>query len=59
MYKRQVYTCYVVGPRRRLLGVVTVRSLLLARDSQLVSDVMEAVSYTHLWVLQPSRWFLA
>ena len=36
-----VYTCYVVGPRRRLLGVVTVRSLLLARDSQLVSDVME------------------
>ena len=39
--KETVYTCYVVGPRRRLLGVVTVRSLLLARDSQLVSDVME------------------
>ena len=39
--RETVYTCYVVGPRRRLLGVVTVRSLLLARDSQLVSDVME------------------
>ena len=30
--RETVYTCYVVGPRRRLLGVVTVRSLLLARD---------------------------
>ena len=39
--RETVYTCYVVGPRRRLRGVVTVRSLLLARDSQLVSDVME------------------
>ena len=29
--RETVYTCYVVGPRRRLLGVVTVRSLLLAR----------------------------
>ena len=27
--RETVYTCYVVGPRRRLLGVVTVRSLLL------------------------------
>ena len=30
-----------LAPAGRLLGVVTVRSLLLARDSQLVSDVME------------------
>lgn len=39
--RETVYTCYVVGPRRQLLGVVTVRSLLLAKDEQLVQEVME------------------
>ena len=39
--RETVYTCYVVGPRRRLLGVVTVRSLLLAKDELLVRDLME------------------
>lgn len=39
--RETVYTCYVVGPRRRLLGVVTVRSLLLAKDEILVRDLME------------------
>lgn len=39
--RETIYTCYVVGPRRKLLGVVTVRTLLLAADSQLVRQVME------------------
>lgn len=39
--RETVYTCYVVGPRRRLLGVVTVRSLLLAQDDALVQELME------------------
>lgn len=39
--RETVYTCYVVGPRRRLLGVVTVRSLLLAGDDALVRELME------------------
>ena len=36
-----VYTCYVISTHRRLLGVVSVRSLLLARDTDLVQDLME------------------
>lgn len=39
--RETVYTCYVVSTHRRLLGVVSVRSLLLARDDDLVQDLME------------------
>ncbi|MBS4786070.1 MAG: magnesium transporter [Clostridiales bacterium] len=39
--RETIYTCYVVGPHRKLLGVVTVRTLLLAGDDQLVREVME------------------
>lgn len=36
-----IYTCYVIDEGRILDGVVTVRELLLARDEQLVQDVMD------------------
>ena len=39
--RETIYTCYVVDPQRRLLGVVTVRTLLLSADEKLVQDVME------------------
>ena len=39
--REPVYTCYVISTHRRLLGVVSVRSLLLARDTDLVQDLRE------------------
>lgn len=39
--RETIYTCYVVGPQRKLLGVITVRALLLAQDDRLVGEVME------------------
>ena len=39
--KETIYTCYVTDSTRRLLGIVTVRSLLLANKDVLVRDLME------------------
>ncbi len=39
--RETIYTCYVVDPQRRLLGVASVRTLLLSADEKLVQDVME------------------
>ena len=36
-----VYTCYVTDAGRRLEGVLTIKELLLARDEQHISDIME------------------
>lgn len=36
-----VYTCYVTDARRVLLGVITLKDLLMAKDDQLVEDVMD------------------
>ena len=36
-----IYTCYVIDDRRRLEGVITLRELLVARDDELVEDLME------------------
>lgn len=38
--KETVYTCYVTA-RRKLLGTVSIKDLLLADDDQLVGDIME------------------
>ncbi len=35
-----IYTCYVVEPDRRISGVVTVKELLLAKEDQIVADIM-------------------
>ncbi|MGD9560040.1 MAG: magnesium transporter [Oscillospiraceae bacterium] len=39
--RETVYTCYVVDDTRRLDGVVTVKDLLLAGDSDMVAELME------------------
>ncbi|OUQ76574.1 magnesium transporter [Flavonifractor sp. An100] len=36
-----IYTCYVIDDQRRLEGVLTLRELLLARDAQLIGQLME------------------
>ena len=40
--KETVYTCYVTSPDRVLLGVVSVKDLLLAEDEQIVGDIMDS-----------------
>ena len=39
--KETVYTCYVTDAGRRLLGVVTVKSLLLSDPDAKIADIME------------------
>jgi len=39
--KETIYTCYVVDSDRKLLGTVSVRTLLLADTAALVGDIME------------------
>lgn len=36
-----IYTCYVIDNSRRLLGIVTVKDLLLNKKSAVLSDIME------------------
>ena len=39
--KETIYTCYVTGPDRTLIGFVTVKDLLLAEDDEmLIQDIM-------------------
>lgn len=39
--KETIYTCYVLDDNRRLIGLVSVRTLLLSDESALISDIME------------------
>ncbi|NLW80040.1 MAG: magnesium transporter [Ruminococcaceae bacterium] len=39
--RETIYTCYVMDDTRHLVGVVTVKDLLLAHDGALVADLME------------------
>jgi len=39
--KETIYTCYVTDNERRLLGLVTARSLFLADSDQLIEDIMD------------------
>ena len=39
--KETIYTCYVTDSRRKLLGIVTVKDLLLARKDEVISNIME------------------
>lgn len=40
--KETIYTCYVTDSRRHLLGVCTVKDLLLSDENILVSDIMDS-----------------
>ena len=48
MYKRQgvdketIYLCYVVNDSRVLIGLVSVRTLLLSEEDDIISDIMES-----------------
>ncbi len=39
--KETIYTCYVKDENRRLIGLVTVKTMLLAESDDLISDIME------------------
>ena len=39
--KETIYTCYVTDNDRKLLGVVTVKSMLLAEKDEIIDDIME------------------
>ena len=39
--KETIYSCYVVDSRRKLIGMVSLRTLLLSKDDEMVSDIME------------------
>ncbi len=39
--KESIYTCYVTDDTKKLIGVVTVKDLLLAQNDTLVADIME------------------
>lgn len=39
--RETINTCYVVDSARRLLGVITIRRLLLSQGSQLIEDIMK------------------
>lgn len=46
--KETIYTCYVTDDNRHLLGLITVKSLLLAEEDDIISDLMETnVIYCH------------
>ena len=40
--KETIYTCYVMGKDRKLLGIVTVKDLLLAEKDAVLTDIMDA-----------------
>ncbi|MDR1821980.1 MAG: magnesium transporter [Oscillospiraceae bacterium] len=39
--KETIYTCYVTDSSRRLLGTVTVKTLLLSRMDEIINDIMD------------------
>ena len=39
--KETVYTCYVTDRKKRLIGVVTVRDMLLAEKNELIAHIMD------------------
>lgn len=41
IHKETIYTCYVIDDNRLLLGVVTVKELILAEAQEILGDIME------------------
>jgi len=40
--KETIYTCYVTDKNRKLIGMVSIRTLLLAEDEAILEDIMES-----------------
>lgn len=38
--KETIYNCYVIDPNRKLIGIVSVRTLLLADEDAVIKDIM-------------------
>lgn len=46
--KETIYTCYVTDAQKRLIGVVTVKDMLLAEPDSVILDIMETnIIFTH------------
>lgn len=46
--KETIYTCYVIDPTNKLLGLVTAKDLMLANKAATIADIMnENVIYAH------------
>ena len=46
--KETIYTCYVIDPTNKLIGLVTAKDLMLAPKTALIEDIMnENVIYAH------------
>ncbi len=46
--KETIYTCYVTAENKTLIGMVSVRTLLLADEDEIIEDIMETnVIYLH------------
>lgn len=46
--KETIYTCYVIDKDRKLLGLVTAKTLLLAEEDDVLEDLMEThIIYAH------------
>ena len=46
--KETIYTCYVIDPTNKLLGLVTAKDLMLAPKTSLIEDIMnDNVIYAH------------
>ncbi len=48
--KETIYTCYVTDSKRKLMGVVSARQLMLSESDALIKDIMEdepIFAYTH------------
>lgn len=39
--KETIYTCYVISQNRKLEGVISVKDLLLAKDEEIISNLMD------------------
>lgn len=39
--KETIYTCYVTDKRKKLIGVITVRDMLLAKKDEMIENIME------------------
>ena len=44
--KETIYTCYVTGAKKKLIGVVTVKDMLLADKSDIIENIMSASPVT-------------